>query len=357
MLLALVTGCARGNDTAVPATQSDLPQAIAFRAALAIVPDAGGTNVIANPGFETGTISSWTSCGSASGPAASTAKVHAGSSSALIGAPAKPEVNGTKALCQTVAVPAAAALTFWVYEGTNDTIAYVDQEADVYTASGTKLATLDSEAKSTGAWVQKSFDMSAYAGQTVKLFFGVKGNGYASDYVYEYLDDVALMGSGAKPKPTSPPTGTPTSTPTATPTGNAFTCNDTQFTTYQSEFAAGSISADQFVDICGPVTSVLAKKTTSSGTHGYFSIEMPSGYKIEIVSNLDAMAEASTDKPPSVWPWVAVGQYAYVQGRYYYDSSSSQGVDWTEDDTSGSWEHVGYVAVCDSAGTTCSKYW
>jgi hypothetical protein len=84
---------------------------------------------------------------------------------------------------------------------------------------------------------------------------------------------------------------------------------------------------------------------------------MPSGYQIEIVSNLDAMAEAPTDDPPATWPWVAVNDYVYVQGRYYYDSSSSQGVDWTEDDTSGSWPHVGYVAVCNSSGANCSKYW
>jgi hypothetical protein len=105
------------------------------------------------------------------------------------------------------------------------------------------------------------------------------------------------------------------------------------------------------------VTQVLAEKKTSSGEHGYFYVEMPSGYQIEIVSNLDAMAEASTDDPPSTWPWVAVGDYVYVQGRYYYDSSSSQGVDWTEDDTDSSWSHIGYVAVCNSSGASCSKYW
>jgi hypothetical protein len=71
---------------------------------------------------------------------------------------------------------------------------------------------------------------------------------------------------------------------------------------------------------------------------------MPSGYLIEIVSNLDAMATGS-NPPPTTWPWVATGNYVYVQGRYYYDSASSQGIDWTEDDTSGSWPHVGWVVV------------
>ena len=352
VLLAFAAGCAGGTqavqpETAQTATRSD---------AQSVTPDVQ-TNVIVNPGFETGTLSPWTSCGSVSGPAASKTQAHGGTYSALIGTTSTPEVNGTKAVCQTVTVPAGATLTFWVYEGTDDTISYVDQEADVLNTSGTKLAQLYSEAKSTGGWVQKSFSMSAYAGQTVQLYFGVKGNGYAKDYVYEYLDDVSLTGTGATSSPTPSPSSTPTAAPTSSPSSTPFACNNSQFLTDQSEFAAGSITADQLVDICGSVTQVLAKKKTSSGTHGYFYVAMPSGYQIEIVSNLDAMAEASTDKPPATWPWVAVNDYVYVQGRYYYDDSSSQGVDWTEDDTDSSWSHTGYVAVCNSSGGSCSKYW
>ena len=380
VVLALASGCAgAGGSSAVPG--GGMPIQSGGRAG--VTGDAA-TNVVANPGFETGSLSSWTSCGSTSTTAVSTAQAHSGTYSALIGSTAKPEVNGTAGLCQTVVVPAAATLTFWVYEGTNDTISYVDQEADVLSTGGTQLAQLYAEAKSTGGWVQKSFSLSAYAGQTVQLYFGVKGNGYSKDYVYEYLDDVALSGSSTSPptatptptatatptgKPTATPTGKPTATPTptahpsatptptASPTGAPFACNNQQFLTDQSEFAAGTITADQLVDICGSVTQVLPSKKTSSGTHGYFYVQMPSGYQIEIVSNLDAMAEASTDRPPSTWPWVAVGDYVYVQGRYYYDSASSQGVDWTEDDTDSSWSHTGYVAVCNSSGGSCSKYW
>jgi hypothetical protein len=102
---------------------------------------------------------------------------------------------------------------------------------------------------------------------------------------------------------------------------------------------------------------VLPSAQTGSGLHGYFytSIAGSSPGTIEIVSNLDAMAEAPSNTPPA-WPWVAVGDYVYVQGRYYYDNSSSQGIDWTEDDSSGSWPHTGYVAVCSSVGTGCVFY-
>jgi hypothetical protein len=51
-----------------------------------------------------------------------------------------------------------------------------------------------------------------------------------------------------------------------------------------------------------------------------------------------------------------VNDYVYVQGRYYYDNSSSQGIDWTEDDT-GSWPYTGDVVVCDSSKNNCNFYW
>lgn len=117
------------------------------------------------------------------------------------------------------------------------------------------------------------------------------------------------------------------------------------------------MTADQLVDVCGSVTRVRAARRTRSGTHGYFFVRMPSGYQLEIVANLDAMTEASTDRPPASWPWVAAGDYVYVEGRYYYDSASRQGVDWTEDDTSRSWPHTGYVAVCNASRANCVKYW
>ena len=83
-------------------------------------------------------------------------QAHSGTESVLIGSTKTPEVNGTAGLCQTLTVPAAATLSFWVYEGTNDTITYVDQEADrdILNTSGKQLAQLYAEAKSTGGWVE-----------------------------------------------------------------------------------------------------------------------------------------------------------------------------------------------------------
>lgn len=358
---------------------------------------AAGTNVLADPGFESGGFSSWYQCGNVNATITS-ARAHSGTYSDLNGSSAKPEVSGYAGVCQDVTVPSNGQLSFWVYEGTNDTVAYADQEADLLDAYGNVITTLYSEASTTTGWVQKSFNVSAYAGQSVSLFFGVYGNGWSSGYIYQYVDDVSLtngtvtpspsptptiapsatpsptptpkptatptVGPTPTPTPTPKPTATPTVAPTPTPTvaptptpTPAYPCNNQQFLTYQSEFASGSISGDQFVQVCGKVTQVLPEKTTTSGRHGYFYVAMPSGYQIEIVSNLDAMAQAPTNDPPTTWPWVAVGNYTYVQGRYYYDNSTSQGIDWTEDDTSSSWPHTGDVVVCDSNGNNCNFYW
>ena len=144
-------------------------------------------------------------------------------------------------------------------------------------------------------------------------------------------------------------------TPSPTQSSTPFACDDQKFSSDQTAFGNGTLSGDQLEDVCGAVTQVLPAKTTSSGRHGFFYVAMPSGYQIEIVSNLDAMAQAPTNDPPA-WPWVAAGNYVYVQGRYYYDNSGRQGIDWTDDDT-GSWPNVGWVAVCDNSGNTCNKYW
>lgn len=98
------------------------------------------------------------------------------------------------------------------------------------------------------------------------------------------------------------------------------------------------MQGDQEVDVCGTVTSVLPERDTRSGLHGYYDLQVAPGQTIEIVCDLGEM-----DAPS--WPFVKAGDYTYVQGRYYYDSSSSQGIDWTHHGTSRSWSYPGFVVV------------
>jgi len=99
-------------------------------------------------------------------------------------------------------------------------------------ANTVTLATVMYQNQNTGAWTSKSYDMSAFIGQTVTLYFDVLNNGY---YVYDgrswmYLDDVSLeVCSVATETPTATATSTATETPvpgtspTATPTATATT--------------------------------------------------------------------------------------------------------------------------------------
>jgi hypothetical protein len=124
----------------------------------------------------------------------------------------------------------------------------------------------------------------------------------------------------------------------AAATGGTWPCTDSQFVQDQQQFANGTLRGDREVDVCGTVTRVLASKVTRSGLHGYYYVQVAPGDTIEIVSDLGQM-----DAP--AWPWVKTGDYSYVQGRYYYDSPLSQGIDWTHHGTSNSWPSAGYVVV------------
>ncbi len=379
MISALVlAACAGqgGNPATAPISRGD---SVARRI---VLPHQNGRHAfdssgkLMDRGFESGGFTYWQQCGDVNA-SITRAKAHSGSYSEFSGSTSAPEVNGDSGVCQEVQVPSNGNIAFWVWQGTNEVNTdYAWQEADLLDSSGNVLDNLYTTAAKTKGWVQLSYNVASYAGRTVWLYFGAHGNGWSGGYIFQYVDDVAWSGTNTptpspsnSPTPTPNPSNTPSPTPSPTPsttpspspspTPTAYPCNDQQFLTYQKEFGNGQLQPgdDQLVDVCGSVTQVLPAKRTSSGLHGYFYVEMPSGYDIEIVSNLDAMAQAPNHKPPSQWPWVAVGDYAYVQGRYYYDNQSSQGIDWTEDDTGPSWPHTGDVVVCNSGGTGCNFYW
>ena len=201
-------------------------------------------NVIVNGGFETGTLSGWTSVGSATGAPKITTAAHTGSYAAFMGTTKAPEISGFVGLEQSVTVPAAGVLQFYVHGISDDTVSYAYEEVDLRSASGTVVDVCYKALLDTTTWQSESCDVSAYAGQTLTLFVGISGNGYASTYLDAWYDDISLTGSGtaaptatpsavasatATPKATPTPTGsakptaTPTATakPTATPTATA----------------------------------------------------------------------------------------------------------------------------------------
>jgi hypothetical protein len=159
---------------------------------VAISASTPAPNVVQNPGFETGNLTSWSTSGAYT-PVIST-PAHTGSYSTRVGSMSP--VNGNSTLTQTVTVPAVgAALSFWYQPHCTDTITYDQIQMQVRNTSGSTLATVLNVCSNTGAWTQASYDMTPFAGQTVVLWFNDHDDGYAGDPTYFLLDDVSLSGS------------------------------------------------------------------------------------------------------------------------------------------------------------------
>ncbi|HYU24198.1 MAG TPA: carbohydrate-binding protein CenC, partial [Thermoanaerobaculia bacterium] len=104
----------------------------------------------------------------------------------------------TDSMYQTVTIPSTAAtatLTFWLHIDTAETttsIAYDTLKVQIRNTSNTVLATLATYSnlnKATG-YSQKSFDVTAYRGQTIRVYFlGVEDSSLQTSFV---VDDTAL---------------------------------------------------------------------------------------------------------------------------------------------------------------------
>jgi len=104
--------------------------------------------------------------------------------------------NDRVALSQTVAIPAdatAARLTYWRAVATEETTHPYDFfAAFLTTPAGARLTTLETldDGDSDPYWRQVSFDMLAYAGQPVQLWFTATTDGsYITNF---FLDDISL---------------------------------------------------------------------------------------------------------------------------------------------------------------------
>ncbi|WP_206670989.1 protease pro-enzyme activation domain-containing protein [Streptomyces sp. CB01881] len=152
-------------------------------------PPSGGctpAQLIGNGGFETGTAAPWTASSgvvdNSTGEAA-----HAGSWKAWMDGYGSAH---TDTLSQTVSIPAGckATLSFWVHVDTAETGSTAYDKLTVQ-AGSTTLTTLSNANAATG-FVQKSFDLSAFAGQTVTVkFTGTEDSSLKTSFV---IDDAAL---------------------------------------------------------------------------------------------------------------------------------------------------------------------
>ncbi len=160
------------------------------------VSNGGAQQLIGNPGFENGSTNTapWTTTSgvvdSSTGEAA-----HSGTWKAwLCGYGSTHSDN----IVQTVTIPSTATtatLTFWLHIDTAETTttsAFDTLQVQIRNSSGavlTTLATYSNLSKNTG-YAQKSFDVSAYKGQTIQVYLvGAEDSSLQTSFV---VDDFAL---------------------------------------------------------------------------------------------------------------------------------------------------------------------
>jgi serine protease len=160
------------------------------------------TQLLQNPGFETGKLAPWLATAGVLKKKSSSFPVHAGSWLARLGGRTAPH---TDTLAQTVTVaPAdgtygAATFSFWLEIKTNDPASKASDTltVQVLDASGTVVKqTLHvySNQDSVGHYVQHSFSLNSFLGQTIVLkFTGAQTlTGHSTSF---FVDDTALNAS------------------------------------------------------------------------------------------------------------------------------------------------------------------
>ena len=149
-----------------------------------------------NPGFETGSISPWSSTAGVLANTSQGVPAHSGSWLAWLDGYGGPH---TDTLSQTVTIPATcknATLSFWLFINSDDptNAAYDTFKIQVLNSSGTVLATLAtlSNQQEGSGYVQHSYSVSSFIGQTIKIKYTGRetlGGGYDTNF---FEDDNAL---------------------------------------------------------------------------------------------------------------------------------------------------------------------
>ncbi len=152
------------------------------------------SQLLANPGFESGNNGVWTTTSGVIDNSTG-APAHSGSWKAWLDGYG---TTHTDYAYQQVSIPSgktSATLTFWLYittAETTTTTAYDKLSVQVLNSSGTVLATLAtySNLNATSGYVQKSFNLNGYIGQTIQIrFYGTEDSSLQTSFL---VDDTAL---------------------------------------------------------------------------------------------------------------------------------------------------------------------
>jgi Zn-dependent metalloprotease len=145
---------------------------------------------LANPGFESG-AASWTATAGVIGQNGASQPTHSGTWNAWLDGYGR---THTDTLSQSVTIPAGchATLSFWLHIDTAETTTTTVFDRLTVQVGTTTLVTLSNLNKAAG-YTQRSFDVSAFAGQTVTVkFTGTEDASLQTSFV---VDDTALTAS------------------------------------------------------------------------------------------------------------------------------------------------------------------
>lgn len=196
------------------------------------------SELLADGGFEAGGV--WQLGPTPVMPQYVTYASHSGSRSLVLGITSGANVESFSSARQTVTLPADATqitLSFWAYAMADSPATTDYMEVVLLNATGTTILNKPWQSHNDSRlWNRYAFDLTAWRGQTVQVYFNVYNDGLGGRAAM-FLDDVSLQscsGSTATPTATgtgtavapatstATPTGTTTpATPTATPTGTA----------------------------------------------------------------------------------------------------------------------------------------
>lgn len=156
------------------------------------------SEIIVNGGFETN--SAW-SFGSTARPAGYVSTpVHGGARALRLGIlPGTANATSYSSARQVVVVPLNAAtvtLRYWERPGGGDASDY--REALILSAGGRVNTLARSFGSGNNEWQFKIFDMGAYRGQTVTVYFNTYNAGTGST-AWDYIDDVSLLACAGAP--------------------------------------------------------------------------------------------------------------------------------------------------------------
>ena len=160
---------------------------------------------IVNGDFETGNLTGWalSQSGANTIPAISSAFKHSGTYSAFIGNAGAGNISGYSRMTQNVVLPSLSAgelltLSYWYLPNTTDAIVYDQQSVYVYDAAGvTLLATVMNVCVTSASWINQTYNLTPFAGQTVQLRFQCYED--SSLQTYYFLDDVTILRSSPPP--------------------------------------------------------------------------------------------------------------------------------------------------------------